>query len=264
MKNSLLTILILLNIQVKAQNSEEVQHRSSNFYPPNNSGYVSGDSVQREFYQLNQLNFEALRNTYSALPIDRCHHGRLSMTIYIDSIGQVAFVKLINGTSNKMLDSALIDSTFNFPGKWNCLMQNGSPIGFKGIFAFELYNTLYISKSSRSEGYEVDTRTGGTNHVITHSLTSGYNYHKKCEDAEFFYNQGITEAKKLNYKRAIYNFTNAVSNNPYDLDALYNLALVYLKVDKVKDACECLNNSAEYGDHSVDELIETNCKGVKK
>lgn len=264
MKEALLAILILLTILVKAQSNEQPQRKSNPKNLPSISGYVSGDSVQQEFYRLNQLKFEELRNTYSSLPIDRCHHGRLSMTIYFDSIGQVAFVKLISGTSNKMLDSALIDSTINFPGKWKCLVQDGSPIGFKGTFAFELYNTLYISKSNRSEGYERDARTNGVNHVITHSLTSGYDYRKKCEDADFFYKQGIEESKKLNYKRAIYNFTNAVSNNPYDLDALYNLAQVYLKVDKLKDACECLNHSAEYGDRSVVELIKINCSSLKK
>ena len=81
-----------------------------------------------------------------------------------------------------------------------------------------------------------------------------------CQDADFFYDQGVKYSTENNYEKAIASFDSAIKLNPFDIDALYNSAVINIKLHDIKAACIYLNKISNLGKPDGDELLKKYCK----
>ena len=75
-----------------------------------------------------------------------------------------------------------------------------------------------------------------------------------------YYNEGVSYSQKGDNKNAITSFEHALEMNPADIDALYNCAILKIKANDMKGACEQLNKIKQLGKHDADELLLKYCK----
>jgi tetratricopeptide (TPR) repeat protein len=209
--------------------------------------------LQKIFYSLNKTKIESLTSAFTNLPIDRCHHGRISLTVYVDSADALTGVRIVHGTENPKTDSLILKEAVSHPGGWKAPEQDGRKINFGANLQFILLNNTTATRYSRSQ------TTSGNLETITYRANKNYDSRKNCEDADFYYDAGIEEFKKSDYRGAIKSFKKTLQINPYDLDANYNLAVSYLKLGKKKEACECLARASTLGDAASETARLKNC-----
>lgn len=209
--------------------------------------YTSGDSITKIFYSLNAERIENLRVSFSYLPIDRCHKGRIELLVEVDTLGEITSIHSKEPINFKM-DSTIISLVKNLDGKWQT-EYNGNKYEYKGSLTFLLFNEYSTVRSSRAAGPR----------QVMYKQERQYDPIKNCENADYYYDLGVKEFGKENYKSAVSNFNNALELNPYDLDALHNLAICYIKLDKKKDACKCFKRSILLGDEVKEEIINKYC-----
>jgi len=81
-----------------------------------------------------------------------------------------------------------------------------------------------------------------------------------CDDATHFYNEGVRFSNKNKYEKALNYFNLAANINPLDIDALYNCAVMKIKLNDPQGACEYLLKIKELGKPDADELLAKFCK----
>jgi tetratricopeptide (TPR) repeat protein len=245
--------MLLLSIGACLQN--EANGQVNNFgFSYAHSVLVSGDSSQKAFFTYNQSLIMDLVDEFGKLPIDRCRHGHIQMMVNIDSSGIMQNIMLQEGSGLAKQDSNITRVVKSLDGKWKMVVIDNLKTSFTGAFSYVLNNTNKKVARTRDIKYGLYTTT------VTKTLSKTYDYTKNCEDADFYYEAGVKEFQGENYKRAIYDFTQVLKANPYDLDALFNLSVTYFKVEKKVEGCECLRKATEYGDMKSASAFDRNCK----
>lgn len=81
-----------------------------------------------------------------------------------------------------------------------------------------------------------------------------------CKDGNYYYNLGVKHYKKRDFPAAIKAFKEAIKINAMDIDALYNCAVTYTKIEDYDSACYYLNRIKEAKKPDADEMILKYCK----
>lgn len=79
--------------------------------------------------------------------------------------------------------------------------------------------------------------------------------------ANAYYEAGVQEFNKGNTEKAIEYFNKAIIKKPCDVDALYNIAIIYLQKENMEYACKYWKQGRGCGDFELNRLYKENCKG---
>jgi tetratricopeptide (TPR) repeat protein len=219
---------------------------------------IQSDSAIQQFKQMNSDKMNALTNSFSMLPIDRCHHGLFTLFAEFDTLGYVKKCELISKSINAKIDSLIIKIFLN-SNKWNLVVNNEMKKPFSSKFTFRLINLFEKRKFERTEKTSHNFTQRYTTTERSYKVQNSFSSSKNCNDGDYFYEIGLKEFNSGNYKKAIQNFTLTLSFNPYDLYALYNLGVSNLKLNKIDKACECFQKGIEYGDVNAEKTYKLKC-----
>jgi|GEM_PF-6986409 len=225
---------------------------------PTLSNSYSADSAGQEFYERNQLKIEQIRDSLENFPIDRCHHGLITLHLAVDTSGTLTNAEILNGSSVPKIDSLIKVLVQNLHGNWIPATEKNIPKPFNGLLSYKLINAKETRRTKR------ETTTLWNGYVRSIEMTKKLDVSKNCEDNDFFYEAGLTEFNNNNFKRAIYNFKNAHEANPFDLDVIFNIAISYLKMDDRKNACKFFLTGAGYGDSAAEKKYKSFCSEDQK
>ncbi len=192
-----------------------------------------------KLHELNQYVAKSVIDEFLVLPIDRCRQNLILISFSIDTLNQAEKINLKIGTGIAKIDSSLIAIVKKNDGRWKGVeFQNRK-------LKFEVRLEAKFNDFSKEIAREIDHPTEFYATMIRNGQA---NISKACEDDFYFYEKGIEEFKKGNFKYAAQDFNLALKANPYDLDALYNLSVSYFKLEKPEKACKCLKEASDYGD----------------
>lgn len=253
---ALITILITFNIISAAAQTTIYDNTIDFMNGPKNKAAVFGDSIQKKFFALNMVRIENLSSRISALPIDRCHCNQIVLRIYTDTVGKIVNLALLKACNNAKIDSNITNLAVGLPGLWKIPKIGTERYNYEGNLSFVLLNNHAVRSSKRE-------MENGTNRTLSHYNIKQYDHTMYCSQCDFYYNKGIEEFKKGDYKSAQKSFSKALEVNAYDTDVLFNLAASYLKQNKNEDACIYLQLAYNYGDITVLETLKENCSASK-
>jgi hypothetical protein len=194
------------------------------------------------------------------MQFDHCHHNEIELVLYTDSAGDVIDADILNGTTIPKQDSIIITKAKEIHG-WNATDSTGKKI--KTACRVDLVYYDVDEKHTHSYSVKSERLIDGIRTTKTWSQGTITSYNKNCDNDDFFYKAGVKNFREENYADAIYNFSQAIDANPYDIDAIYNLGVAYTKKEKITKACDCFNKIKELGDNSVDEVLKKYCSGSK-
>ena len=133
----------------------------------------------------------------------------------------------------------------------------------------DILSTLYVSKGNMV--YKNSKYSEAFAHY--YDALDIYNSINKLEDKAFIYNklgkcrlQMLEYFESLSFFRKAYNLSLIVSCKVVERNSLYNMALVYKRLNKIDDALKCLNKYIDICDYSIDffdiidaKILEANC-----
>jgi tetratricopeptide (TPR) repeat protein len=216
---------------------------------PDDVNWANGDSAQQLFYNLNKERIQGLMDAFSMLPIDRCRHYLLQIQIGVDKDGKLQQMRFIKKSEFVKTDSTITSMLKLQPGKWKMPYMSNSDNLFWANLSFYMLNDYTKRGHSRTESY----------YFITTVESKSQDPQKSCQDAEYYYDNGLKFFNDGNFKKALAEYEKAILVNPYDVDALYNLAITHYKMGNKADACNWMKKAAEY-DVTIDEAtIEKVC-----
>ncbi len=224
--------------------------------------YYSSDTIKDQLVANNLGRLREIEAALNKLPIDKCHHGLILYSFVVDSIGKLHNVKLLSEPYNKKMDSLILATFLSFPESWVPVKLNNEPITAYGKVGFHLLNAKYKSSMYRDKSIQTHT-FGVTQNATEVGYTKKVSYSANCENGDYFYDLGLEEFKKENFKKAVYNFKSVAIYNPFDTETLYHLGIAYVKLNKLEKACETFKESAEYGDEKSIQIFMENCKAFK-
>jgi tetratricopeptide (TPR) repeat protein len=73
------------------------------------------------------------------------------------------------------------------------------------------------------------------------------------------YNKGVSLAKRKQFEKAIEKFSYCIGIDSLDIDAVYNRALSYYQLNKVKEACADWRYLRDLGQVTAEKLFQKNC-----
>ncbi|MFI5219483.1 MAG: tetratricopeptide repeat protein [Bacteroidia bacterium] len=246
MKKTFLSILLSLFFQLGISQDTLFNSRFEKFIIQDSS-FIFNEEIVKKFgnnHENMMLSLD-LVDRIKQLPFNHCKFFHMTYALYVDTLGKVAFFDLLTPTSNVKMDGLIKNEIEKTSGLWIPAKSNDT-----------LRKIIYLT------GY-IDN--GKSHRKIYNYYMQDY-FHREienCDNADFYYNNGVKYFQDKNYKRAIYFFKLANESNPFDLDVLYNLAMSYLKVEKRKEACDCIETLFELGDKESNAMLEKYC-GIKK
>lgn len=160
--------------------------------------------------------------------------GYVSVNFTIDTNGKVQNVNIPKGVSPS-LDKETI-RIFSLMPDWTPGTINGKKV------AVEYSTALYFSIS------DGNANVHGTNREKGSYMTQS----SKQEKA-------LKYIKMEDYKSAKKYLKLAYKGNPLDTDTIFNLALVYSKLGKSKNACKFWKKGAKLGDNEAETQLEIHC-----
>jgi tetratricopeptide (TPR) repeat protein len=224
--------------------------------------YYSSDTIKDQLVANNLGRLREIETALNKLPIDKCHHGFILYSFVVDTIGKLINVKLLSEPYNKKMDSLILATFLRFPDSWFPAKLNNQPVTAYGKIGFQLLNAKYKSGMYRDKSIQIHT-FGVTQNATEVGYTKNVSYSENCENGNYFYDLGLEEYKKENFKKAIYNFKSVAIYNHFDTEALYHLGISYIKLNKFENACKTFKESAEYGDEKSIQIFIENCKAFK-
>ena len=223
--------------------------------------YVSGGEQEKAFYNLNEKTITKLSDEIASLPIDRCKSKNINIVFLIDTSGYTHDVLIVSGSLNKKLDSLITEKVKLLNGLWNPIYEDGIKVNFLSNISVVLLNNHSVTRSTRTENNK-SYKFGVEQEYTSITQVKGADHDKSCADSNFYYEQGIQEISRSNYKKAANYFSKSILINPYFTDALYNYAVVCFKLNKHKEACESLQTAVYCGDEEAGILLNKMC--IKK
>ena len=206
------------------------------------------DSIQKIFLKNNTVSIWNLRQEINKLRFDHCKHNELDLLIYADSTGNIPFIQIVVGSNLLKIDSVIISIVKNYSTFFKPVISNHSLIYIKYQFHDKGTEDILAITNGNYNLSEAIVYVNSHAESIPHSGVIKET--KECEDDSYFYAEGVKCFKQEDFKKAIYNFNQAIIANPFDIEANYNLGLSYQKSDKLKKACQCFTNGMEKGDTS--------------
>jgi len=216
------------------------------------------DKAQEKFLKANSVELWRLRQQLTGLPFDHCNHPDISMLLYCDSKAHMPVIQLVKSTSLNSIDSVIIILTQNFYSRINPEALHHNLIYLKYKFHNARIETI-LAGTGGNYNFSVSLSDvfGKIDSIMNRDYRGVYN---ECEEDAFFYKEGMKCLHDSSYKKAIYNFTQALEANPLDMDANYQLGIAYQKTDKSKKACECYAKGAEAGDSKAVNAYHIFCQ----
>ena len=234
MKNLLITILLISSLfcgKAYAQTTEadsEVVYTIVEQMPI----FIGGEDAMNNFIEKN-LNYpKGTSNSYS------------SKTVYVNfvilkngHIGEISIIRGINESiNNEVIRVIKLMDTLWIPG-------------FQNHKAFNVSYNLPVRYTSESRKPEI---------INGKSVIDKVQNYKQIDDE--YYEAGVKSFGENKIEEALQFFKNANKYNPEDVDALYNTATIYIKMNDNKNACEYLMKIKALGKPDGDELYEKYCK----
>ena len=223
--------------------------------------YSFQDTVQKKFVKINSAEIWKMRTNINKVPFDHCNHNELDLLLYVDTTGVMQFVQIITGTTLPKLDSAIISILADYSKKFKTVPSNHSLIYIK----YQFHNKRMEEMLANTQGnYGMSDVLLKFNSLADSILNPDLRKKSsECDDDAFFYDAGVKSYQQGDFKKAVYNFLQAVNSNPFDMDANYNLGLSYQKTDKMKKACECFAKGMEVGEASSVKAFNKFCSAPK-
>lgn len=210
------------------------------------SSFRFSDAIQEIFYENNGQVIWDLRAEFSNLHFDHCNH-KIQLLIYLDTTSEIKYVQIAEGSGIERVDSVVISRLITFSGKFIPVNYNN-----QNIRALIYLRLKYFDKLTEERMPQKFPRHGSDYlqrdiRMKTYVINNGQRTND-CEDDLYFYNEGLKYYEQQKFSKAIYNFSEALKANSWNLDALYNLGVAYQKSDNNKKACKCFQEGIELGD----------------
>ena len=199
----------------------------------------------------------------------------LLLFVFMKMTGNCQFTKVEKMPEFKGGEEAFVKYLYSVPYPYyardNCLMGrvfvNFIIDSLGGVDSVSVYKSVHPSLDSAAyywikktdglwtPGYQNDTARNVR-------YTVPFNFTMKnagCPTKTDYYNKGVKYFEKENYEKAIENFKKAIKMDAYDIDALFNCAVSYIKLNDTESACNYLNQIKEIGKPDGDKLIMKYC-----
>jgi TonB family protein len=158
--------------------------------------------------------------------------GDISVMFYINNNGDVNNINISKSPSENISDEII--KVLNEMPEWSAAFSNSDEI-----------NTTYDLQFMIS----LDLTTKKPDKLII----------DKADIGEVNYNWGVQDYDKGNYIKAIQHYVIAIEHNPQDIDALYNCAACFIKLNNYSKCCYYLQKIKEQGSLDGDQLIRKHC-----
>ncbi len=212
------------------------------------STYPYNDSTTKSFYELNGSLLWKTRTEIRELKFDHCNH-RIQIIIYLDTLGGIKHLQLLESSGLPKIDSIALNKMQVLSDKFHPSIYHSQltrSIIFIQFKYFDDNGESYFSNAYPKDGMSYFTQDIN---IVSYNLSDhGSMIQNKCDDDLFYYTEGIKFFGEKKYAKAIYNFSQAMIYNPYDLEALYNMGIAYYKNENTKKACKCFSEGMEKGD----------------
>jgi tetratricopeptide (TPR) repeat protein len=160
---------------------------------------------------------------YPVYARDNCITGKEYAWFIITPEGKVDSVRIMGGI-HESLDQEAMRVVKLTSGHWNPGKRNDTAIAvqYRLPFNFQLVNT-------------------------------------GCHDRDYYYKEGLKFLHKEKFDKALLSFDEAIKKDTFFVDALYNSAMINIKLKNFQTACNYLNRVKFAGKKEVDELIKKYC-----
>ncbi|MBK6834933.1 MAG: TonB family protein [Bacteroidetes bacterium] len=169
---------------------------------------------------------------------------------------------LLKGKGSKTYIQYTID-TNGFVTSTNVIISGGSNMD---TFTVNYYKNLPRYSPAMKNGKKIQYTT--TAYYERYIEKEGANYEDNISNLEckafddYWYNKGAEFFEKNKLDKALYYYENSLFYNPKDIDALYNIGVIYLKMGRTKVACEYWNEIRLLGKNDKDQLIKKYCDNI--
>lgn len=215
-------------------------------------GYEFSEASFSQIKNKNNSNLEILYKKINSLHFDHCR-VILDFLMYIDNTGSINKVHLYSTTGLPKLDSMLIDTITTKTITWTPYMFQEKSQNAVFWVSLQFTNPKNIAGGGRKES------TFGSVTLINTTHFNYTDYKKNCSDDNFFYEEGLKFYSNNDFKKAIYNFKQALSANENNIDAKYKLSLCYFNIDKKEKGCEEIRYLSDYGYGMAQEKFHEKC-----